>query len=155
MGAQTAVLRPLWTMLHVAALLLGLVLLWQASSPTRFRGKLGPMAVAACPARHATTGGQGSCGAGCGLGTHAVWLVVFRVAGGLVVAGALDGAVDHVVICVGHDGVSLVAAPWLLLRLNQTRSGGWGIRWRGWRWWRLGLGSVGWASPNPTGLWCA
>jgi uncharacterized protein len=33
LGTNTAVLRPVWTMFHVAALLLGGVLLWQARQP--------------------------------------------------------------------------------------------------------------------------
>ncbi|MFW9594236.1 MAG: sulfite exporter TauE/SafE family protein, partial [Macromonas sp.] len=69
-------------------------------------------------------------------------------------AGALDGAVIMSSFALGTM-VSLAAAPWLLLRLNQARSGGWGIRLAG-----LALvATSGWALwmgiTNPTGLWCA
>ncbi|WP_444570090.1 urease accessory protein UreH domain-containing protein, partial [Aeromicrobium sp.] len=33
LGTNTAVLRPVWTMFHVAALLLGAALLWRARQP--------------------------------------------------------------------------------------------------------------------------
>ena len=51
--------------------------------------------------------------------------------------------------------VSLLLGPWLLLRLNSSGSGAWGIRLAG-----LALaGTSGWALwmgiTQPTGLWCA
>ena len=69
-------------------------------------------------------------------------------------ASAWQGAAVMAAFATGTM-VSLVAAPWLLLRLQAARSGGWGMR-------LAGLALVltsGWALwmgiTQPTGLWCA
>ena len=69
-------------------------------------------------------------------------------------ASALSGAAIMAAFAIGTM-VSLAAGPWLLLRLAQARSGGWGIRLAG-----LALAATsGWALwmgiTQPTGLWCA
>jgi len=69
-------------------------------------------------------------------------------------ASAVQGAVVMAAFALGTM-VSLVAGPWLLLRLKDARSGGWGIRLAG-----LALvATSGWALwmgiTQPTGLWCA
>ena len=38
LGTNTSVIRPVWTMFHVAAMLLGLVLIWQARQPAWLDG---------------------------------------------------------------------------------------------------------------------
>jgi len=68
-------------------------------------------------------------------------------------ANALEGAAVMALFSLGTS-ISLTAAPWLLLRLKEWRSGAWGIR-------LAGLALVltsGWALwmglTQPTGLWC-
>ena len=153
LGTNTAVLRPVWTMFHVAALLLGGVLLWQARQPAwietlgqnvwrRARpvlGRLGPRAPLVL--------GAGWALMPCGLLYSALLVASLS-------ANALEGAVIMALFALGTS-VSLTAAPWLMLRLRGARSGAWAIRLAG-----LALAlTSGWAIwmgiTQPTGLWCA
>lgn len=153
MGQQTAVIRPLWTMVHVAALLLGLVLLWQARQPAFIDGwaqgiwrKVRPAMVA--------MGGKAPVVLGMGWAFMPCGLLYSALLVASLSASALNGAVVMAAFAAGTM-VSLTAAPWLLLKLKDARSGGWGIR-------LAGLALVltsGWALwmgiTQPTGLWCA
>ncbi len=152
LGTNTAVLRPVWTMFHVAALLLGAVLLWQARQPAWIENlgqqvwrrarptmvKLGPRAPMVLGVAWALMP--------CGLLYSALLVASLS-------ANALEGAAIMALFSIGTS-VSLTAGPWLLLRLRGARSGGWGIRLAG-----LALAATsGWALwmgiTQPTGLWC-
>ncbi len=153
LGGQTAVLRPVWTMFHVAALLLGGVLLWQARQPAWIDslgqqvwrkarpviGRLGPRAPLVL--------GVGWALMPCGLLYSALLVASLS-------ANAFEGAATMALFSLGTS-VSLTAAPWLMLRLRGARSGAWAIRLAG-----LALAlTSGWAIwtgiTRPTGLWCA
>lgn len=135
LGSHTAALRPVWTLLHVAALLLGLVLLLRARQPLWL----------ALPARglwlrvrrfSGTRSGPWALGflwslLPCGLLYSA--LLVAALAGDPV-----SGAATMALFAVG-SGLWLWAGPWLWLRLAalgwQGTAGGaaswrgeWGIR---------------------------
>ncbi|MCL1960373.1 MAG: sulfite exporter TauE/SafE family protein [Desulfovibrionaceae bacterium] len=122
---QSAALRPVWTMVHLAAVLLGLLLLVQARQPvwlesgarrvwakvraaTQTMGLAAPLLLGAAWALLP-----------CGLLYSA--LMVAALAGG--VAG---GAAVMALFALG-SGLSLWAGPWLLLRLGG-RDGAWGMR---------------------------
>ncbi|WP_101047612.1 sulfite exporter TauE/SafE family protein [Macromonas nakdongensis] len=153
MGQQTAVIRPLWTLMHVAALLLGLALLWQARQPAFIDGwaqgiwrKVRPAMVA--------MGGKAPVVLGVGWALMPCGLLYSALLVASLSASAWQGAAVMAAFATGTM-VSLVAAPWLLLRLQAARSGGWGMR-------LAGLALVltsGWALwmgiTQPTGLWCA
>ncbi len=153
MGQQTAVLRPVWTMMHVAALLLGLVLMWQARQPAfiddwgqRLWRKVRPVM--------AGLGGKAPVVLGMGWALMPCGLLYSALLVASLSASAVQGAVVMAAFALGTM-VSLVAGPWLLLRLKDARSGGWGIRLAG-----LALvATSGWALwmgiTQPTGLWCA
>lgn len=152
LGTNTAVLRPVWTMFHVAALLLGVVLLWRARQPAWVESlgqqvwrrarpamvKLGPRAPVVLGVAWALMP--------CGLLYSALLVASLS-------ANALEGAAIMALFSIGTS-VSLTAGPWLLLHLRGARSGGWGIRLAGMA---LALTS-GWALwmgiTQPTGLWC-
>ncbi len=153
LGGQTAVLRPVWTMFHVAALLLGGVLLWQARQPAWIDslgqqvwrkarpviGRLGPRAPLVL--------GVGWALMPCGLLYSALLVASLS-------ANAFEGAATMALFSLGTS-VSLTVAPWLMLRLRGARSGAWAIRLAG-----LALAlTSGWAIwtgiTRPTGLWCA
>lgn len=153
LGGQTAVLRPVWTMFHVAVLLLGCVLLWQARQPAWIDhlgqqvwrkarpliGRLGPRAPLVL--------GVGWALMPCGLLYSALLVASLS-------ANAFEGAATMALFSLGTS-VSLTAAPWLMLRLRGARSGAWAIRLAG-----LALAlTSGWAIwmgiTRPTGLWCA
>jgi uncharacterized protein len=153
LGTNTAVVRPVWTMFHVAALLLGVALIWQARQPAwldgvaqqvwrRARpvlGRLGPRAPVVL--------GVGWALMPCGLLYSALMVASLS-------ANAFEGALIMALFSVGTS-LSLTIGPWLLLRLRGDRSGGWGIRLGGFALaatsaWALWMGMT-----NPTGLWCA
>ncbi|MCX7663603.1 MAG: sulfite exporter TauE/SafE family protein [Tepidimonas fonticaldi] len=153
LGQQTVVLRPVWTMMHVAALLLGLLLVVQARQPAFLDGWAQAVWRRARPvmtrlgARAPAVLGVGWALMPCGLLYSALLVASLS-------ASALEGAAIMAAFAVGTM-VSLVAGPWLLLRLGDARSGGWGIRLAG-----LALAATsGWALwmgiTQPTGLWCA
>lgn len=153
LGTNTAVLRPVWTMFHVAALLMGAVLLWRARQPAWIESlgqnvwRRARPALAALGPRAPVVLGLAWALMPCGLLYSALLVASLS-------ANALEGAAIMALFSIGTS-VSLTAGPWLLLRLRGARSGGWGIRLAG-----LALAvTSGWALwmgiTQPTGLWCA
>ena len=123
---QSAALRPAWTMVHVAAVLMGLMLLVQARQPVWL--ETGARRVWA-RVRAATQ----SMGLAAPLGLGVAWallpcgllysaLLVSALAG-----SAAGGAMVMALFALG-SGVSLWAGPWLLLRLGQNGRGAWSMR---------------------------
>lgn len=153
LGQHSALVRPVWTLMHVAALLLGLVLVWQARQPTLVDGwaqgvwrRVRPV-MAALGGRAPVVLGLGWAFMPCGLLYSALLVASLS-------ASTLGGAAIMAAFALGTM-VSLVAGPWLWLRLQGARSGGWGIRLAGLALvatsaWALWLGMT-----DPTGLWCA
>jgi len=153
LGTNTAVLRPVWTMFHVAALLLGAVLIWQARQPAWIENlgqtlwrKARPV-MTSLGARAPVVLGVAWALMPCGLLYSALLVASLS-------ANALEGAAIMALFSIGTS-LSLTAGPWLLLRLRGGRSGAWGIRLAG-----VALAATsGWALwmgiTNPTGLWCA
>jgi uncharacterized protein len=138
---ESAVLRPVWSMLHVAAGVLGLLLIWQAKQPVwldqsaqhlwaKIRklnsnlGKIAPVGVGVLWALMP-----------CGLLYSA--LMVAALTG-----NAWDGAITMACFALG-SGLSLGFAPWLLLKLKSLGDGAWGIR----------LAGLALASTSGWGLW--
>ena len=123
---QSAALRPVWSMLHVAAIILGLLLVWQAKQPVwldqsaqqlwakirKLNSNLGKIAPAAVGILWSLMP--------CGLLYSA--LMVAALTG-----NAFEGAITMACFALG-SGVSLGFAPWLLLRLKTLGDGAWGIR---------------------------
>ena len=125
---QSAALRPVWSMVHVAALILGLVLLAVGRQPLWLQA--GARAVWGAVRRWGARWGQG---APLALGT--VWallpcgllysaLLVAALAGDVV-----SGAAVMALFVLGTS-VSMMLGPWLWLRLGMARMGDgtWGIR---------------------------
>jgi sulfite exporter TauE/SafE len=123
---ESVALRPVWSMLHVAAMVLGLLLIWQAKQPVwldqsaqnlwaKIRklnlnmGKVAPVGVGVLWAFMP-----------CGLLYSA--LMVAALTG-----NAIEGALTMACFALG-SGLSLGLAPWLLLMLKSLGDGAWGIR---------------------------
>ncbi len=152
LGSNTAVVRPVWTMFHVAALLLGLVLLLQARQPAWLDGlaqnvwhKVRPV-MGRLGVRAPVVLGLAWALMPCGLLYSALMVASLS-------ANALEGAAIMALFSLGTS-LTLTLGPWLLLRLRGNASGGWGIRLAG-----LALAATsGWAlwmgMTDPTGLWC-
>lgn len=153
LGTNTAVLRPVWTMFHVGALLLGATLLWRARQPAWIENfgqtlwRRARPALTALGPRAPVVLGMAWALMPCGLLYSALLVASLS-------ANALEGAAIMALFSIGTS-VSLTVGPWLLLRWHGARSGGWGIRLAG-----LALAvTSGWALwmgiTRPTGLWCA
>lgn len=152
LGTNTIAIRPVWTMFHAAAFLLGLALIWQARQPAWIDSlgqslwrkarpvlsRLGPRAPIVL--------GVGWAFMPCGLLYSALLVASLS-------ANVFEGAAIMALFSLGTS-ISLTAAPWLLLRLRGGQSGAWAIRLAG-----LALAlTSGWALwmglTNPTGLFC-
>jgi len=127
---QSVALRPLWTFLHIAAIALGLLLLWRARQP-QWLETLGRYLWARTQSlglhRGAAPGLLGMLWAllPCGLLYSAV--LVSALAGS--VAG---GALLMALFALG-SGITMLAGPWLWLRLaartpSAAATGDWGVR---------------------------
>ena len=153
---QSSALRPVWTMFHVAAFLLGLVLLWRAQQPVWLE-RAGRSIWSRAKAL-----GAGAAGAPVLLGS--LWallpcgLLYSAVLVAAMAGGPWDGAAVMALFALGTS-VTMTAAPWLWLQLrgNSVATGGsgnWGVRLAG-----LALaGSSGWALwmglVHNTAPWC-
>jgi uncharacterized protein len=155
MTIQSAALRPVWSMFHVAAFLLGLVLLLRAQQPVWLE-RMGRRIWT-----HAKALGVGAGGAPVLLGT--LWallpcgLLYSAVLVAAMAGGPLDGAFVMALFALGTS-VTMTAAPWLWLKLRGARAvggtGAWGVRLAG-----LALAaSSGWAMwmglVHNTAPWC-
>ncbi|MDD2925324.1 sulfite exporter TauE/SafE family protein [Rhodoferax sp.] len=123
---QSAALRPVWTLFHVAAMVLGLLLLWKAQQPVWLEQA----------GKRLWQGARGLAlgrGRGAPLIIGALWsfLPCGLLYSALLVAGltghALDGAVVMALFAAGTS-VSMMLGPWLWLRLKGNGSGDWGVR---------------------------
>jgi sulfite exporter TauE/SafE len=130
LSVHSAALRPVWSLLHVAAGLLGLMLLLQARQPlwlelgahrvwSRIRSTLNR------PDKPANSAAPLVLGAAwallpCGLLYSALLVAALS-------ANAAQGAGVMALFAVG-SGLSLMAGPWLWLRLRGPGSGQWAIR---------------------------
>jgi len=152
LGTNTQVVRPLWTMFHVAAFLLGLSLLWQARQPAWLDNLAQSVWRRARPtltrlgARAPLVLGVAWALMPCGLLYSALLVASLS-------ASAWDGALIMALFSAGTS-ISLTAGPWLLLRLRGGQSGAWAIRLAG-----LALAlTSGWALwmgiTQPSGLFC-
>ncbi len=147
---QSAAVRPLWTLFHVALIALGLMLVWRAQQPvwlessgkaiwTRARSWVGAR-------RAPLVFGTVWALLPCGLLYSA--LLVAALSG-----QALEGALVMALFALGTS-VSLMAGPWLWLRLRGQNAGPWGVRLAGLALaasssWAVWLGLVHDAAP-----WC-
>jgi len=156
LSIQSASLRPVWTLLHVAAALLGLMLLLQARQPVwldvgarKVWGRI----------RTATQGSGKAPSAAVPLLLGAVWsllpcgLLYSAVLVAALSPNAIQGAGVMALFAVG-SGISLMAGPWLWLRLRGSGSGAWAIRLAGAALmvssvWALWMGLV-----HDTAPWC-
>ncbi len=149
---QTAVMRPVWTLFHVAVMMMGLMLVVLARQPVWLDST----------ARNVWSrvrAFNASWGRGAPLAIGALWafmpcgLLYSAVLVAALSGGPLDGALTMALFALGSS-VSLLIGPWLLLRLRSGGKGEWGIRLAG-----LALaGTSGWALwmglAHDTAPWC-
>ena len=160
LSIQSAALRPVWTLLHVAAALMGLILLWQARQPAWVENSARKVWRGVRTATSGANAGTAPLMIGvlwsllpCGLLYSA--LLVAALSG-----NPLEGAAVMALFALG-SGVSLMVAPWLWLRMRGRGSvlgnddgGRWAIRIAGLALfatsgWALWMGLV-----HDTAPWC-
>ena len=123
---HAAPLRPLWSLVHVAAAMLGLMLLWQARQPVWLENgarKLWRQV------RNAT--GNVQDGAPLLIGMMWSLLPCGLLYSALLVAALAGSVIDGIAVMALFalgSGVSLMLGPWLLLKLGRQGSGQWSIR---------------------------
>ena len=123
---QSAALRPVWTLFHVATAVLGLLLLWKAQQPVWLEqaGK------AIWQRARSLAWGRGR---GVPLVIGALWtfLPCGLLYSALLVAAlsnsAIEGALVMALFALGTS-LSMMAAPWLWLRFGGGSAGDWGVR---------------------------
>lgn len=152
---QSAALRPVWSMFHVAMVVLGLVLMWKANQPVWMESAGKKIWLRA---RGLVQNKQGtSTNAPLLVGMVWTFLPCGLLYSALLVAtlagSALEGALVMALFALGTS-VSMMLGPWLWLRLKGNRSGDWGVRLAG-----LALAlSSGWALwmalAHDTAPWC-
>jgi sulfite exporter TauE/SafE len=149
---QSAALRPVWTLFHVAAFMLGLVLLVRAQQPVWLESAARRLWSGA----RALAAGRGR-GAPLVVGTLWALLPCGLLYSALLVAAmtgsAIEGAAVMALFAAG-TAVSMMAGPWLWLRLRGTGRGDWGVRVAGLALaassaWALWMGLV-----HDTAPWC-
>ena len=123
---QTAALRPVWTLFQVATFVLGLLLLWKAQQPVWLE-QAGKKVWHLVRSRNS---GQGR-GTPLVLGVIWTFLPCGLLYSALLVAAltgnTVSGAVVMALFALGTS-VSLMAGPWLVLRLGSQGNGDWGVR---------------------------
>jgi len=123
---QSAALRPVWSLFHVAAFMLGLVLLIRAQQPVWLESAARRLWSGA----RALAVGRGR-GAPLVVGTLWALLPCGLLYSALLVAAmtgsAIEGAAVMALFAAG-TAVSMMAGPWLWLRLRGTGRGDWGVR---------------------------
>lgn len=125
---HSAALRPVWTLFHVAAMLLGLLLLLKAQQPVWLEAAARRLWAGA----RALAAGRGR-GAPLVVGMLWALLPCGLLYSALLVAAmtshAFEGAAVMALFALGTS-VSMLAGPWLWLRLRLrgAGSGDWGVR---------------------------
>ena len=123
---QSAAIRPLWSLLHVAALVLGGLLLWQGRQPMW-------LDVAAQKLWRQVRAWGGRYGQGTPIIIGTLWslmpcgLLYSALMVAALTGNIAEGAGTMALFALGSS-VSLWAGPWLLLRLKNLGDGSWGIR---------------------------
>jgi len=150
---QSAAMRPVWTMFHVAAMALGLLLLFNARQPVwlesagkalwlRARGWVGGHKVAA-PLLIGTVWALLPCG-----------LLYSALLVAALSAHVVQGALVMALFALGTS-VSMMAGPWLWLRLRGQGPGQWGMRLAGLALAATSAGAIWMGLVHDTAPWCA
>lgn len=126
LSTQSAAIRPLWTLLHVGAMALGLVLMVQARQPV-WLDQSARRLWARVRRFHERRGVWVPLGVGtlwalmpCGLLYSALMVAALT-------AQPIEGAATMALFALGSS-VSLWLGPWLWLRLQSLGDGAWGMR---------------------------
>lgn len=152
LSVHSAALRPVWTLFHVAAALLGLMLLWQARQPIWLENAARKVW---SRVRSVTSGSRG--GTPLLLGVLWALLPCGLLYSALLVAALTSSVVEGVAVMALFalgSGVSLMAGPWLWLRLRRQGSGRWAVRLAGLALFVTSLWALWMGLAHNTAPWC-
>ena len=152
LSVHSAALRTVWTLFRVAAALLGLMLLWQARQPVWLENTARKVW---SRVRSAASGSRG--GAPFLLGALWALLPCGLLYSALLVAALTSRVVEGVAVMALFalgSGVSLMAGPWLWLRLRRQGSGPWAVRLAGLALFATSLGALWMGLLHNTAPWC-
>lgn len=133
LSVQSAALRPVWTLFHVAAALLGLMLIWQARQPVWLENSARKVwrSVSSMTGQFKNANSRLALAPIGLLGVLWALLPCGLLYSALLVAAmtssAAQGAGVMALFALGSS-VSLMAGPWLWLRLRGQGSGQWAVR---------------------------
>ncbi len=155
LSIQSTLVRPLWTLFHVAAALLGLMLLWQARQPVWLENSARKVWHRV---QHATAKVRG----GAPLIVGILWsllpcgLLYSALLVAALTGNMFDGAIVMALFALGSS-VSLMAGPWLWLRLRLHRqgTGQWSIRIAGLALFVISVWGLWMSLVHNTAPWCA
>ena len=157
LSVHSAALRPVWTLFHAAAAMLGLMLLWRAKQPVWLEAGARTVWLKVRSVAGGLGGGSASGAVPFVFGVLWSLLPCGLLYSALLVAALtgnwLEGAAVMALFALGSS-VSLMAGPWLWLRLCKQGSGQWAIRLAGLALlassaWALWMGLV-----HDTAPWC-
>ena len=160
LSVHAVLFRPIWTLLHVAAALLGATLLYQARQPVWIEWaarNVWQLVSRLAGRRSRAATGTPALGPPLVLGMLWTFLPCGLLYSALLIASLtnswLEGAAVMALFALGSS-ISLMAGPWLWLRLRRHRSGQWAIRLAGLALlisavWALWMGLV-----HETAPWC-
>lgn len=130
LSVHAAALRPVWTLVHVAAIMLGLVLVWQARQPVWLEDgarRVWASIRSVLPVAAGRAAGVAPLAMGLAWGFLPCGLLYSALLVAALSPGVWQGAGVMALFALGSS-VSLMAAPWLWERLRGAGSGGWAIR---------------------------
>lgn len=154
LSVHLAFVRPVWTLFHLAAALLGLMLLWQARQPVWLENSARKVWRTV---QHATVNVWG--GAPLIIGILWSLLPCGLLYSALLVAALtgnmLEGIAVMALFALGSS-VSLMAGPWLWLklRLGRTVSSQWSVRLAGLALFAVSVGGLWMSIMHNTAPWC-
>ncbi len=157
LSVHAAALRPLWSLMHVAAALLGLALLWQGRQPAwleRAAQRLWRSLQAALARRGASALRGAPLVLGLSWGLMPCGLLYSALLVAALSAGPWEGAGVMLLFALGSS-VSLVAGPWLWRRFGSAGSGAWAVRLAGAALLALSVWALWAGLVHGTAPWCA
>lgn len=129
LSIHSAALRPVWSLFHVAAAFLGLMLLWQARQPVWLENSARTIwtRVRAATGRSGGRPGAGALVLGVAWAFLPCGLLYSALLVAALSANTVEGAVVMALFALGSS-VSLMTGPWLWARFRRQSSGQWAIR---------------------------
>lgn len=156
LSVHAAALRPLWTLMHVAAALLGLALVWQARQPAWLEDSAlrlwhGLQAALARSGVH-SSGRAAPWAMGLAWGLMPCGLLYSALLVAALSPGPGSGALVMLLFALGSS-LSLLAGPWLWRRL-RLGSGAWAVRLAGAALFALSVWALWMGLAHDTAPWC-